>query len=85
MTFSRLFLEAIFCFDNRCMEVFENQTEDQIQDDLILLHRIYPDLSRDQLLEAKENLDRYFALAVRIFLREQQQQSELLDPADKNS
>lgn len=84
MTFSRLFLQAIFCFDSRYMEMFRDQTEDEIRDDLILLHHIYPDLTRDQLLEAKENLDRYFNLAVRIFLREQQQ-SELLDPADKNS
>ena len=66
------------------MDIFANQTEDEIRDDLILLHRIYPDLNRDQLLEATENLDRYFNLAVQIFLREQQQ-SELLDPAAKNS
>lgn len=84
MTFSRLFLEVIFCFDSRCMELLCDQTEDEIRDDLILLHRIYPDLTRDQLLEAKENLDRYFNLAVRIFLREKQQ-LELLDLANKNS
>jgi hypothetical protein len=66
------------------MELLCDQTEDEIRDDLILLHRIYPDLTRDQLLEAKENLDRYFNLAVRIFLREKQQ-LELLDLANKNS
>jgi hypothetical protein len=70
------------------MDIFHNQTEDEVRDDLILLHQVYPDLNRDQLLEAKENLDRYFNLAVQIFLREQQQagqQSGLLDPADESS
>jgi len=66
------------------MDIFANQTEDEIRDDLILLHHIYPDLNRDQLLEAKENLDRYFNLAVQIFLREQRR-SELLDPATDSS
>ena len=62
------------------------QTEDQIQDDLVLLHRIYPNLNRQQLLEAKENLDRYFDLAVRIFLRlEREEASRNLDPAKENS
>lgn len=62
------------------------QTEDQIQDDLVLLHRIYPNLDRKQLLEAKENLDRYFDLAVRIFLRlEREEAAKNLDPSEKTS
>jgi hypothetical protein len=62
------------------------KTEDQIQDDLVLLHRIYPNLDRKQLLEAKENLDRYFDLAVSIFLRLERNESlEVLDPAKENS
>jgi len=62
------------------------QTQEQIQEDLILLHRIYPNLTRQQLLEAKENLDRYFDLAVRIFLRlEREEASHELDPAKENS
>ena len=65
--------------------VTEN-TEDQIKDDLVLLHQIYPNLNREQLLEAKENLDRYFDLAVRIFLRlEQNESPQLLDPTEENS
>jgi hypothetical protein len=62
------------------------QTQEQIQEDLILLHRIYPNLTRQQLLEAKENLDRYFDLAVRIFLRlEREEASRELDPPKENS
>ena len=62
------------------------QSQEQIQEDLILLHRIYPNLNRQQLLEAKENLDRYFDLAVRIFLRlEREEVSRELDPAKENS
>ncbi|PYP90829.1 MAG: hypothetical protein DMG65_09985 [Candidatus Angelobacter sp. Gp1-AA117] len=68
------------------MDILSAQTEDQIKDDLVLLHRIYPDLDRKQLLEAKENLDRYFDLAVRIFLRlEQNESPQLLDPTEENS
>jgi len=62
------------------------QTQEQIQEDLILLHRIYPKLNRQQLLEAKENLDRYFDLAVRIFLRlEREEAGRKLDPSQENS
>jgi hypothetical protein len=62
------------------------QSQEQIQEDLILLHRIYPNLNRQQLLEAKENLDRYFDLAVRIFLRlEREEASHKLDPSKENS
>lgn len=61
-------------------------SEDQIQEDLILLHRIYPNLNRAQLLEAKENLDRYFDLAVRIFLRlEREEAARKLDQPTENS
>jgi len=44
--------------------------DEEMQESLILLHQIYPELSRTQLLEAKETLDRYFDLAVRIWLHE---------------
>ena len=50
-------------------------SEEQLQEDLVLLHRIYPNLNREQLLEAKEHLDRYFDLAVRIFLRLEREQT----------
>lgn len=61
-------------------------SQEQIQEDLILLHRIYPNLNRQQLLEAKENLDRYFDLAVRIFLRlEREEVAHELDPDKENS
>ena len=65
-------------------------SQEQTQEDLILLHRIYPNLNRQQLLEAKENLDRYFDLAVRIFLRLEREEAshELhpsLDPPKENS
>ena len=67
------------------MELSSN-SEEQLQDDLILLHRIYPNLNRKQLLEAKENLDRYFDLAVRVFLRlEREQNSSSVDTQSKNS
>lgn len=60
--------------------------EDQLQEDLILLHRIYPNLNRKELFEAKENLDRYFDLAVRVFLRlEQQENSSSFDRQSENS
>jgi hypothetical protein len=60
--------------------------QEQLQDDLVLLHRIYPNLSREQLLEAKEHLDRYFDLAIRIFLRlEREEASQMLDPSSENS
>jgi hypothetical protein len=59
--------------------------EDHLQEDLILLHRIYPNLNRKELFEAKENLDRYFDLAVRVFLRlEQQENSSSFDRQSKN-
>ena len=62
------------------------QSQEQIQEDLILLHRIYPNLTRQQLFEAKENLDRYFDLAVRIFLRlEREAAAHELDPSKENS
>jgi len=62
------------------------QTQEQIQEDLVLLHRIYPKLNRQQLLEAKENLDRYFDLAVQIFLRlEREEAGRKLDPSKENS
>lgn len=58
-------------------------SEEQIQDDLVLLHRIYPNLNRKELLEAKENLDRYFDLAVRVFLRLEREQN--YSPIDTES
>ena len=62
------------------------QTQEQIQEDMILLHRIYPNLNREQLFEAKEHLDRYFDLAVRIFLRlENAENSHMLDQPEVNS
>lgn len=62
------------------------QTEEQIQEDLILLHRIYPNLNRQQLLEAKENLDRYFIRAVRMFLRLKSEEAvSRFDMAAENS
>lgn len=62
------------------------QSEEQIQEDLLLLRRIYPHLTRQQLLEAKENLDRYFALAVRICLRlEREKPGSDFDMTPKNS
>jgi hypothetical protein len=68
------------------MEITPTPTEEQIQEDLILLHRIYPNLNRQQLLEAKENLDRYFDLAVRIFLRlEREEEDRQLDSNTENS
>jgi len=51
----------------------------------ILLHHIYPNLNHQQLLEAKEHLDRYFDLAVRIFLRLEREEAGMLDQPDKNS
>jgi len=62
------------------------QNQEQIQEDLVLLHRIYPNLNREQLLEAKEHLDRYFDLAVRIFLRlEREEAPGMLDHPEENS
>ena len=61
-------------------------SEEKFQNDLVLLHRIYPNLNREQLLEAKEHLDRYFDLAVRIFLRlEREEDSGMLDQPKENS
>ncbi len=45
-------------------------------DDLVLLHEIYPNLDRGELLEAKETLDRYFDLAVSICLRLAREQNK---------
>jgi len=84
--FSHL-LETRFLF--YYVEMYSANTpdsEEHIQEDLILLHRIYPNLNRQQLFEAKENLDRYFDLAVRIFLRlEREEAPRELDPAKENS
>jgi hypothetical protein len=61
-------------------------SQEQIQENLVLLHRIYPNLNREQLLEAKEHLDRYFDLAVRIFLRlEREEALGMLDQPKENS
>jgi hypothetical protein len=54
-------------------------SEEDFQEELAMLHRDYPNLSRTQLLEAKENLDRYFDLAVRIFLRLEKEKAEKND------
>lgn len=51
------------------LDMHINSNENQIDEDLILLHEIYPNLSWKELIEAKENLDRYFNLAVRIWCR----------------
>jgi len=68
------------------MELSPKSNQEQIQDDLVLLHRVYPNLNRAQLLEAKENLDRYFDLAVRIFLRlEKEKAAEAFDTDRKTS
>lgn len=45
-------------------------------DDLVLLHEIYPNFDRNQLLEAKETLDRYFDSAVSICLRLAREQNK---------
>jgi hypothetical protein len=68
------------------MDFISTHDDGQTQDDLVLLHRIYPNLNRNQLLEAKENLDRYFDLAVEIFVRlEQEESGETFDTAGKSS
>ena len=68
------------------MEHYPKDSQEQIQDELVLLHRVYPNLNREQLLEAKENLDRYFDLAVRIFLRlEREKTNKPFDSSSKNS
>lgn len=68
------------------MDILRIQSQGEINEDLVLLRQMYPNLSRDQLLEAKENLDRYFEVAVRIFLRlEAAQSPTLLDPTSQNS
>lgn len=68
------------------METASRDSQEQLQDDLVMLHRIYPNLNREQLLEAKENLDRYFDLAVRIFLRlEREENKESFDTTAENS
>lgn len=50
--------------------------EERLQEELIMIHRDFPNLNRLELLEAKENLDRYFDLAVRIFLRLEKEKAE---------
>jgi len=68
------------------MEILPTQTEEQIEEDLLLLHDTYPNLSRSQLLEAKENLDCYFDLAVRVFLRlERERTGDDFDTSSKTS
>ena len=68
------------------MEHYPKDSQEQLQDELVLLHRVYPNLNREQLLEAKENLDRYFDLAVRVFLRlEREQNSSAVDTQSENS
>lgn len=56
------------------------------EEDLVLLRRNYPHLNRGELIEAKENLDRYFDLAVRIWRRlEQERPLTEVDASQKNS
>jgi len=38
------------------MELSPKSNQEQIQDDLVLLHRVYPNLNRAQLLEARKIL-----------------------------
>jgi len=79
--------ERSFFLCSHCMYYAKPEpSQEQIQEDLVLLHRIYPNLNREQLLEAKEHLDRYFDLAVRIFLRlEREEVPDMLDQAKENS
>lgn len=66
-------------------EINKSEVEDRLHNDLLLLHQIYPTLNRAELLEAKENLDRYFDLAIRIFLRLQKTQAiDMLDLSDQS-
>jgi hypothetical protein len=68
------------------MKPHPKDSQEQLQDELVMLHRVYPNLNREQLLEAKENLDRYFDLAVRIFLRlEQEQNGDAFDTPKETS
>jgi hypothetical protein len=48
-------------------------------EDLALLHEIYPNLTREELLQAKENLDRYFDLAIKISLRLEEEDDDDLN------
>jgi|1185.fasta_scaffold00023_6 hypothetical protein len=82
--FSRLLERRFVSYALRMLYPIAEDSQEQIQEDLVLLHRIYPNLNRHQLLEAKENLDRYFNLAVRIFLRLEREDAAL-DPTNKNS
>lgn len=68
------------------MDLTSGENPEQTQDDLVLLHQDHPKLNQKQLLEAKENLDRYFDLAVRIFLRlENEQQQSAFDTTKETS
>ena len=68
------------------METHSKDSQEQLQEELAMLHRDFPNLKREQLLEAKENLDRYFDLAVRIFLRlEREKTDKPFDSSSKNS
>jgi hypothetical protein len=74
-TFHVFLKGVLFLMLSEMWHPIAEDSQQQIQEDLILLHRIYPNLTRQQLLEAKENLDRYFDLAVRIFLRLERERS----------
>ena len=68
------------------METHSKDSQEQLQEELAMLHRDFPNLKRERLLEAKENLDRYFDLAVRIFLRlEKEKAQEAFDSSKENS
>lgn len=68
------------------MEHHSKDSQEQLQEELAMLHRDFPNLKREQLLEAKENLDRYFDLAVRIFLRLEKERAKTpFDTTKKNS
>lgn len=43
-------------------------------DPLVALHQLYPDLTPDELVTAKENLDRYLSLVWEIFEERLQQE-----------
>ena len=67
------------------METHSKDSQEQLQEELAMLHRDFPNLKREQLLEAKENLDRYFDLAVRIFLRlEREKTDKSFDSSSEN-
>ena len=55
------------------------------KDPLAALHRLYPNLSPEELVTAKENLDRYLSLAWEIVEeRLQQEQSREIVPVDSS-